>query len=404
MKHLFVLLLFTGVLPHVLSFSRTYYLIQEGKTWDDAKAYCRAKYTDLAIIKIFPEQHKTIRMKVKSSQDVNDPAIMAAIEEKVGFIFTQFVLDKRMSKEQTTRENATERYILITQPKMWYDAQSYCRQHHTDLASARNATENSFVGTFTKQQQTIKMKVKSSQDVNDPAIMAAIEEKLKQNLKNYGMAENITVTWRKQPDGVVFHKEEENITAIFNRSLELCEVPACFKHSTIIPIPKKPKITGLNDYRPVALTSVVMKSFERLVLAYLKNITGPLLDPLQFAYQANRSVDDAVNMGLHFILQHLDKSGTYVRLLFVDFSSAFNTIIKTSGGTPLHSPTHHHEQHCTNSGVIQVPGHHHLSGPEVGHSHRCHYQKGPTKIVLPSAAEEVQPATGAANTLLRSRH
>ncbi|KAK3539400.1 hypothetical protein QTP70_006298 [Hemibagrus guttatus] len=70
---------------------------------------------------------------------------------------------------------------------------------------------------------------------------------------------------------------------IFNRSLELCEVPACFKCSKIIPIPKKSKITGLNDYRPVALTSVVMKSFERLVLAYLKNITGPLLDPLQFA-------------------------------------------------------------------------------------------------------------------------
>ncbi len=116
-------------------------------------------------------------------------------------------------------------------------------------------------------------------------------------------------------------------TQIFNRSLELCEVPSCFKRSTIIPVPKKPKITGLNDYRPVALTSVAMKSFERLVLAYLKDTTGPLLDPLQFAYRANRSVDDAVNMGLHFILQHLDRPGTYVRILFVDFSSAFNTII-----------------------------------------------------------------------------
>ncbi len=116
-------------------------------------------------------------------------------------------------------------------------------------------------------------------------------------------------------------------TQIFNRSLELCEVPSCFKCSTIIPLPKKPKITGLNDYRPVALTSVAMKSFERLVLAYLKASTGPLLDPLQFAYRANRSVDDAVNMGLHFILQHLDRPGTYVRILFVDFSSAFNTII-----------------------------------------------------------------------------
>ncbi len=70
-----------------------------------------------------------------------------------------------------------------------------------------------------------------------------------------------------------------------------------------------------------------MKSFERLVLAYLKASTGPLLDPLQFAYRANRSVDDAVNMGLHFILQHLDRPGTYVRILFVDFSSVFNTII-----------------------------------------------------------------------------
>ena len=80
-------------------------------------------------------------------------------------------------------------------------------------------------------------------------------------------------------------------------------------------------------YRPVALTSVVMKAFERLVLLHLNAITDPLLDPLQFAYRANRSVDDAVNMALHFILQHLDSSGTYARILFVDFSSAFNTII-----------------------------------------------------------------------------
>ncbi|KAL0194548.1 hypothetical protein M9458_008120 [Cirrhinus mrigala] len=122
---------------------------------------------------------------------------------------------------------------------------------------------------------------------------------------------------------------------IFNRSLELCEVPDCLKRSTIIPVPKKSKITGLNNYRPVALTSVVMKSFEKLVLAYLKDITGPLLDPLQFAYRANRSVDDAVNIGLYFILQHLDRPGTYVRILFVDFSSAFNTIIPSLLHTKL---------------------------------------------------------------------
>ncbi len=73
--------------------------------------------------------------------------------------------------------------------------------------------------------------------------------------------------------------------------------------------------------------SVAMKPFVRLVLVYLKDITGPLLYPLQFAYRAKGSLDDAVNMGLHVILQHLDRPGTYVRILFVDFSSAFNTII-----------------------------------------------------------------------------
>ncbi|KAK3537906.1 hypothetical protein QTP70_024568 [Hemibagrus guttatus] len=36
------------------------------------------------------------------------------------------------------------------------------------------------------------------------------------------------------------------LSSIFNRSLELCEVSSCFKRSTIIPAPKKPKITGLN--------------------------------------------------------------------------------------------------------------------------------------------------------------
>ncbi len=70
-----------------------------------------------------------------------------------------------------------------------------------------------------------------------------------------------------------------------------------------------------------------MKSFEKLVLAHLKDITGPSLDLLQFVYRVNGSVDDAINMGLHYVLQYLDRPGAYVRILFVDYSSAFNNII-----------------------------------------------------------------------------
>ena len=65
-------------------------------------------------------------------------------------------------------------------------------------------------------------------------------------------------------------------TDIFNVSLSQCKIPHCFKKSTIIPVPKKSTASCLNDYRPVALTSVVMKTLERLVLQFLKSIIDPI--------------------------------------------------------------------------------------------------------------------------------
>lgn len=38
--------------------------------------------------------------------------------------------------------------------------------------------------------------------------------------------------------------------------------------------------TDINEYGPVALMSVVMNEFERLVLAHLKDITSSRLEPL----------------------------------------------------------------------------------------------------------------------------
>ena len=116
-------------------------------------------------------------------------------------------------------------------------------------------------------------------------------------------------------------------TDLFNTSLNQQTVPLSFKTSTIIPVPKKPNPKTLNDYRPVALTPVAMKVFERLVLSHIKAAIVNQMDPLQFAYRHNRSVDDAVALALFHVLQHLDKPNTYVRMLFVDFSSAFNTIL-----------------------------------------------------------------------------
>lgn len=53
--------------------------------------------------------------------------------------------------------------------------------------------------------------------------------------------------------------------------------------------------------------------------------TESSLDPLQ-SYRNKRGVEDAVATLLHLVFQHLEKPKTFVKLLFIDFSSSFNTI------------------------------------------------------------------------------
>ncbi len=116
--------------------------------------------------------------------------------------------------------------------------------------------------------------------------------------------------------------------SIFNESLATSVVPTPFKKSIIIPVPKNNKPSCLNDYRPVALTSIVMRVFERLVKNHICSSILVTLDPPQFAYRPNRSTDDAISQVLHSSLTHTDsKNGNYVRLLFIDYRSAFNTIV-----------------------------------------------------------------------------
>ena len=63
-------------------------------------------------------------------------------------------------------------------------------------------------------------------------------------------------------------------------------------------------------------------------MSYITTSLPSPFDTLQFAYRANRSRDDAIANLLHTTLTHLDEGReNYVKILFIDYSSAFNTII-----------------------------------------------------------------------------
>ncbi|KAK3532134.1 hypothetical protein QTP86_008576 [Hemibagrus guttatus] len=69
-------------------------------------------------------------------------------------------------------------------------------------------------------------------------------------------------------------------TEIFDISPSSTVVPTCLRTTTIVPVLKKSSVSCLNDYCPAALTPIVMKCFERLVMRLIKTRLPPSLDPL----------------------------------------------------------------------------------------------------------------------------
>ena len=104
-------------------------------------------------------------------------------------------------------------------------------------------------------------------------------------------------------------------------------MPEIWKTASVIPIPKVSGASEPKDYRPIALTPVLAKCLERLISPH---ISDKIADENQFAYKRNRGTDDALMMLLDNVSKHLDVNAqNYTRAVFIDFSSAFNTIDST---------------------------------------------------------------------------
>ena len=103
-------------------------------------------------------------------------------------------------------------------------------------------------------------------------------------------------------------------------------IPRIWKTAVIVPVPKKTAAKEYNDYRPIALTSVPFKCLERILLKHMLPEIEDNLDPYQFSYRKNKSTEDATLLYNNLVVEHLENKNAYVRSVFIDFSSAFNTL------------------------------------------------------------------------------
>ena len=63
---------------------------------------------------------------------------------------------------------------------------------------------------------------------------------------------------------------------------------------------------------------------SRNILCFSESRLNKDMDNIQLAVY--RATGDTISIALHTALSHRDKRNTYVRMLFIDYSSTFNTI------------------------------------------------------------------------------
>ncbi|KAF7648597.1 hypothetical protein LDENG_00154260, partial [Lucifuga dentata] len=141
--------------------------------------------------------------------------------------------------------------------------------------------------------------------------------------KDSSYAAGPTTVWQL---GVVLYALLHGRLPFGTRRKTLYKTPKISKQLSAVPKTAHPREP--NHFTPVALTSHLMKTMERLILNHLHPLVSSTLAALQFTftYQPGIGVDDAIIYLLHRSLSLLEHVGSTVRVMVFDFSSAFNTI------------------------------------------------------------------------------
>ena len=121
----------------------------------------------------------------------------------------------------------------------------------------------------------------------------------------------------------------EPLYILWRKSLSNGSVPQVFKTANIIPIHKgkgSPK-TEAKNYRPIALTSHLIKIFEKVIRKYIVSYmdTNDLFNPSQHGFRAGRSCLSQLLCHYEKILQ-LMENGHDVDIIYLDFAKAFDKV------------------------------------------------------------------------------
>ena len=123
------------------------------------------------------------------------------------------------------------------------------------------------------------------------------------------------------------------IAGIFRGSIATGYIPEVWKTSRVsfIPKPGRGSYSSVKDFRPICLTSFMLKTMERLIDIHIRQtvlITSPI-SSRQHAYTTGRSTETALHSVVKYIEDAWNSKETVVGA-FVDIEGAFNSTTRTA--------------------------------------------------------------------------
>ena len=121
----------------------------------------------------------------------------------------------------------------------------------------------------------------------------------------------------------------ETLCSLFKASLRLKYIPNSWRGVIVLFLPKpgKKDYSQVENYRPISLTSFILKTLEKLIDRYVRDVPLKIrkIHVKQHAYQTGKSTENA----LHNIISSIERSlvaKEFALGCFIDIAGAFNHI------------------------------------------------------------------------------
>ena len=118
---------------------------------------------------------------------------------------------------------------------------------------------------------------------------------------------------------------DEIILGFCNRALNDGFALEQWRISNIIPVPKKGDLTDTNNYRGISLTSIVTKTFNRMILNRIQPEAEKKLRDNQNGFRKGRSTTSHI-LTLRRILEGARAKNLSAVMVFIDFKKAFDSV------------------------------------------------------------------------------